>query len=122
IVESLADYWSACGQIRAQLSLLTFKYPVDIEIMPPGQGFRAKTVVLFPAVKAKAHIYFIFSSDAFSRWPVSIGFLRHEVEVLFGTIDQSTIFKAISDRLDQARPGDNFLVDACIVAQEVYEA
>ncbi|KAJ7770895.1 Spc7 kinetochore protein-domain-containing protein [Mycena maculata] len=122
IVTSLADYWSACGQVRTQLFQLTVKYPIEIEILASGQGFRAKTTVLFPAVKAKAYIYFIFSPDTFSRWPISIGFLRHEVEVVYGPIDQSTISKAVSDRLDQASPADNYgsLLDACIEAQDLY--
>ncbi|KAJ7139735.1 Spc7 kinetochore protein-domain-containing protein [Mycena epipterygia] len=122
IIESLADYWSACGQVRTQLFQLTIQYPVDIEILPPGQGFRAKTTVLFPAAKAKAHIYFIFSCDTFSRWPISIGFLRHEVQVAYGPIEQSAISKAVSDRLDQASPVDNYgcLSDACMAAQGLY--
>ncbi|KAJ7456552.1 Spc7 kinetochore protein-domain-containing protein [Mycena latifolia] len=122
IVESLADYWSACGQVRAQLFQLTIKYPVEIEILPSEQGFRAKTIVLFPAVKAQAHIYFIFSFDAFSRWPISLGLLRHEVEVVSGPADPSAISKTISERLDQANPGDNFgyLMDACAGAQDLY--
>ncbi|KAJ6626901.1 Spc7 kinetochore protein-domain-containing protein [Mycena sp. CBHHK59/15] len=122
IVESLSDYWSACGQVRMQLFQLTIKYPVDIEILPVEQGFRARTVLLFPAVKAKAHIYFIFSPDTFSRWPISIGSLRHEVKIVYGPIDPNPIFKTLSDRLEQASPADNYgcLFDACIEAQEVY--
>ncbi|KAJ7102376.1 hypothetical protein B0H15DRAFT_328597 [Mycena belliarum] len=140
IVESLADYWSACGQVRSQLFQLTIKYPVDIEILPSGQGFRAKTVVLFPPVKAKAHVYFVFSPDAYSKWPISLGLLRHNVEVVYGPIEcvsllcgradwlahafnrQSAISGAISDRLDQANPADNFgcLMDACAGAQDLY--
>jgi kinetochore protein Spc7/SPC105 len=73
--------------VRGQLTQLIVKYPVDIEVLPPGQGFRAKTVVLFPNVKAKAYIYFIFSPDTFSRWPMSIGSLRHDVTVVYGAIE-----------------------------------
>ncbi|KAJ7462823.1 Spc7 kinetochore protein-domain-containing protein [Mycena galericulata] len=122
IVTSLADYWSACGQVRTQLFQLTIKYPVEIEPLQTDQGFRAKTVVVFPAVKAKANIYFIFSTNTFSRWPVSIGFLRHEVEVAYGPIDRTAISNAVSDRLDQVSPADNYgcLFDACIGAQELY--
>ncbi|KAJ7124771.1 Spc7 kinetochore protein-domain-containing protein [Mycena crocata] len=122
IVESLADYWSACSQVRTQLFQLTIKYPVRIEILPPGQGFRARTVVLFPGVQAKAHVYFVFSTETYSRWPISIGFLRHDVDVIYGQIEQSAISKAVSDRLDQAHPADNYgcLLDACIGAQDLY--
>ncbi|KAJ7225955.1 Spc7 kinetochore protein-domain-containing protein [Mycena pura] len=122
IVQSLSSYWSACGQVRSQLFQLTIKYPVDVEILPPGQGFRAKTTVMFRTVRAKAFIYFIFSLDTFSRWPMSIGFLRHEVEVAYGAIEQAAVSKAVAERLDQASPADNYgcLLDACIGAQELY--
>ncbi|KAJ7293774.1 Spc7 kinetochore protein-domain-containing protein [Mycena rebaudengoi] len=122
IVQQLADYWSACGQIRMQLFQLTIKYPLEIQILSSGQEFRAKVVVLFPAVKAKAFIYFIFSSATFSGWPISIGSLRHDVEVVYGAVDPTAISKAVSDRLDQASPADNYacLMDACIEAQVLY--
>ncbi|KAJ7169443.1 Spc7 kinetochore protein-domain-containing protein [Mycena filopes] len=122
IVESLADYWSACSQVRAQLFQLTIKYPVEIEVLPSGQGFRAKASVLFPAAKAKAHVYFVFSPDAFSRWPITIGFLQHDVQIVYGSIEQSSISNVLSERLDQAGPADNYgcLLDACIGAQELY--
>jgi kinetochore protein Spc7/SPC105 len=139
IVESLADYWSACSQVRTQLFQLTIKYPVEIEVLPSGQGFRAKTIVMFPAAQAKAFIYFIFSPDTFSRWPTTIGFLRHDVEVVYGAIEyvitclfrkplltrfsrQSTISGVLSERFDQVGPADNYgcLLDACIGAQELY--
>ncbi|KAF8213559.1 Spc7 kinetochore protein-domain-containing protein [Mycena galopus ATCC 62051] len=122
IVESLADYWSACSQVRSQLIQLTIKYPVEIQVLPSGQGFRAKTIVMFPSVKAKAYIYFIFSPETYSRWPISIGFLRHDVEVAYGAIAQSTVSTALSERLDQIGTADNYgcLLDACIGAQELY--
>ncbi|KAJ6574650.1 Spc7 kinetochore protein-domain-containing protein [Mycena capillaripes] len=122
IVESLADYWSACSQVRTQLFQLTIKYPVEIEVLPSGQGFRAKTTVMFPAAKAKAYVYFIFSPDTYSRWPITIGFLRHDVEVVYGAIEQSTISTVLSERLDQVAPTDNYgcLLDACIGAQDLY--
>ncbi|KAJ6519385.1 Spc7 kinetochore protein-domain-containing protein [Mycena sanguinolenta] len=122
IVECLADYWSACSQVRTQLVQLTIKYPVEIEVLPAGHGFRAKTIVMFPAVKAKANIYFVFSPETHSRWPISIDFLRHEVEIVYGAIDQTTISAALSDRLDQTGAPDNYgcLLDACICAQELY--
>ncbi|KAK7064607.1 Spc7 domain-containing protein, partial [Favolaschia claudopus] len=120
VVESLSDYWSACSQVRAQLFQLTIKYPLEIELLPPGQGFRTKITVMFPSVRAKAYIHFIFSPETHSRWPISIGFLRHNVEVVYGVIDQTAISTVISERLDQAGPQDNYgcLLDACIGAQE----
>ncbi|KAJ7356898.1 Spc7 kinetochore protein-domain-containing protein [Mycena albidolilacea] len=122
VVESLADYWSACSQVRTQLIQLTIKYPVEIEVLPSGQGFRAKAIVMFPAVKAKAYIYFTFSPETYSRWPISIGFLRHDIQVIYGAIDQSSISTVLSERLDQIGAPDNYgcLLDACIGAQELY--
>jgi kinetochore protein Spc7/SPC105 len=138
-VESLADYWSACSQVRTQLIQLTIKYPVEIEVLPSGQGFRAKAIVMFPAVKAKAYIYFTFSPETYSRWPISIGFLRHDIQVIYGAIEyvsslsrrrtlltlstsQSSISTVLSERLDQIGAPDNYgcLLDACIGAQELY--
>ncbi|KAJ7655258.1 Spc7 kinetochore protein-domain-containing protein [Mycena polygramma] len=124
IVESLADYWSACSQVRTQLFQLTIKYPLEIEVLPSSQGFRAKTVVMFPATQAKAYVYFIFSPETYSRWPITIGFLRHAVEVVYGAIDPAAISDVLSERLDQVGPTDNYgcLLDACIGAQDLYSS
>ncbi|KAJ7630550.1 Spc7 kinetochore protein-domain-containing protein [Roridomyces roridus] len=122
IVSSLADYWSSCEQLRTQLLQVTIKYPVEIQVLKDKHGFRAKTIMVYRDLKAKAFIYFIFSPDTFSRWPTSIGSVQLEVEVVYGEIDQAVISKAVSDRLEQAGPTDNFgcLFDACIEAQELY--
>ena len=66
------------------------KYPVDIEIMQlsgNNAGFKARMTVLFPSIKAKAFISFVFASETFSRWPVSIASLGCEVEVVYGLIE-----------------------------------
>ncbi|KAG6888765.1 hypothetical protein C0992_007556 [Termitomyces sp. T32_za158] len=91
IVHRLSDYWSSCAQLRAQLRLLPIKFPVDIEIMQSSQtelpGFKAKVMVVFPSVKAKAFISFVFIGNAFSYWPVTINSLQIEVEVAYGQVE-----------------------------------
>ncbi|KAG6891055.1 hypothetical protein C0995_014144 [Termitomyces sp. Mi166 len=126
IIHRLSDYWSSCAQLRAQLKLLLIKFPVDIEIIQSSQtespGFKAKVMVVFPSVKAKAFISFVFVGKAFSYWPVAINSLQIEVEVAYGQVDREMIGKAVVDRLSQATPEDNYacLLDACIEAQEIY--
>lgn len=91
IVHRLGDYWSSCVQLRSQLKLLTIKYPVEIEIPQPPQdsptGFKAKATVLFPSVKAKAFISFVFNPETFCSWPMSIASLGCEVKVAYGAIE-----------------------------------
>ncbi|KAG6868547.1 hypothetical protein C0993_001243 [Termitomyces sp. T159_Od127] len=91
IIHRLSDYWSTCAQLRAQLKLLLIKFPVDIEIMQSSQtelpGFKAKVMIVFPSVKAKAFISFVFIGKVFSYWPVTINSLQVEVEVAYGQVE-----------------------------------
>jgi hypothetical protein len=70
---------------------LNIKYPLSIEIVTATEdrpsGFRAKAIVLFPNLKAKALVSFIFDADTFSAWPISINSVRCEVEVAYGPIE-----------------------------------
>ncbi|KAK7029013.1 hypothetical protein VNI00_014723 [Paramarasmius palmivorus] len=122
IVHLLSDYWSSCTQLRGQLMHLSVKYPVEIEV-PQSSGrlaFKANAAVLFPAVKGKAVVSFVFDAETYSRWPASIGSLRTEVRVAYGKLNGQAILDAVQDRLSQATPSDNYacLLDACIEAQE----
>jgi kinetochore protein Spc7/SPC105 len=90
-VQRLSDYWSSCTQLRSQLKLLTIKFPVEIEVFqksskePPA--FKAKVMILFPAVKSKAFVSFVFTPKTFCCWPMSIDLLQYEVEVAYGAIE-----------------------------------
>ncbi|KAF7306544.1 Spc7 domain-containing protein [Mycena indigotica] len=123
IVASLSDYWMACSQLRAQLFQLTIKYPVTIELLANGGGFRAKAAVMFPVVRGKAYISFVFSHDVHGRWPLSIEFLTHEVKTQFGALDADALSTRVAESLSQAGPMDNngCLLDACLSAQELYD-
>ncbi|KAF8905455.1 Spc7 kinetochore protein-domain-containing protein [Gymnopilus junonius] len=127
IVHRLSDYWSSCAQLRSQLRLLSIKYPVEVTLSPPSKespspSFAAKCMVIFPAAQAKAFISFNFSFDTFSQWPISMESLDCDVEVVYGSIDRTDVLKAVSSRLSEATPSDNYacLLDACIEAQELY--
>ncbi|RDB29117.1 hypothetical protein Hypma_015188 [Hypsizygus marmoreus] len=126
IIHRLSDYWSSCAQLRLQLKLLTIKYPLEIEVSKGSNGefpyFKAKVMVLFPPMKAKAFVSFVFSTKTFCYWPMAISSLGCEVEVAYGNVDRQTIHNAVTDRLSQASAGDNYacLLDACIEAQELY--
>jgi len=94
---------------------------------------------MIPFKKAKVLVTFNFTLDVFSRWPLSIGLLTCDVQVAYGPVrqavhesnfrltlinssSQSEISQALSERLSQATPSDNYacLLDACIEAQEIY--
>ncbi|KAF9535483.1 Spc7 kinetochore protein-domain-containing protein [Crepidotus variabilis] len=127
IVNRLNDYWSSCSQLRSQLTLLNVKYPVDI-ILPSSSkeitmpSFKAKTTVMFPSVQGKAFVSFKFSFDTITQWPLTLEALDCDVDVSYGSLDRSTVMKAVMDRLSQATPAENYacLLDACIEAQDVY--
>ncbi|KAJ3815669.1 Spc7 kinetochore protein-domain-containing protein [Lentinula aff. lateritia] len=123
IIQRLADFWTSTTQIRAQIRQLSIKYPVTIEPRETKRfsEFSARAMVLFPAKKAKAYISFVFDLDTFSRWPASTGSLRWEVRKGYGKIDEQAILEAITQRMAQVTPSENYacLIDACIEAQEI---
>ncbi|KIK70415.1 hypothetical protein GYMLUDRAFT_65648 [Collybiopsis luxurians FD-317 M1] len=124
IIQRLADFWSSTTQVRTQLRQLSIKYPVEIDSRhtpdKPFTEFAVRTMVLFPAKKAKAYISFVFDLDTFSQWPVSVGSLRWEVRIGYGPIDEQAILKAVQERMKEVTPSENYacLIDACIDAQE----
>jgi len=68
--------------------LLAVKYPLSIEIIPPGtSGFKAKAVVLFPNTRGKAVISFAFDEECFSLWPATIGSVKCEVKIAYGPLE-----------------------------------
>ncbi|KAL0576814.1 hypothetical protein V5O48_005184 [Marasmius crinis-equi] len=86
VVQTLTDYWSSCTQVRGQLLHLSVKYPVEIEVLPQSQGFKAHADVLFPSVKGKAILSFVFSTETCARWPTTIDALQCEVKVVYGNL------------------------------------
>ena len=90
VVQRLGDFWTSCAQIRSQLTFLRVKYPLVVDTISANKGppsLRAKAAVIFPSVKSKVHITFIFDWDTYSRWPLSISSLRCEVKVAYGGIE-----------------------------------
>lgn len=90
ILQGLSDFWTSMVQLRSQLDVLAIKFPVKIECSLDGadgtSGFKAIASVLFTKHKAKALIKFIFDSDTFSSWPMSLASVGCEVEVAYGTL------------------------------------
>lgn len=84
IVQCLGDYWSSCSQLQAQLKLVSIKFPLSIDETPAG--FSATATILFPSLKAKALISFMFDTPIFSSWPVLINSMRCDVRVAYGPI------------------------------------
>ena len=91
IVQLLSDYWSSCSQLRLQLTLVSAKYPLFIDILRSKQddytGFKATASVIFPSLQAKALLSFILDMKTVSSWPRSIGLIKCEVEVAYGMIE-----------------------------------
>ncbi|KAF9821806.1 hypothetical protein IEO21_00236 [Rhodonia placenta] len=90
IVDRLSDFWSSCSQVRSQFTFLAVKYPLSVETRSKIEGqlpdLHAKATVMFPSVKGKAYISFIFDSQTYSRWPMSFESLKADVEVAYGRI------------------------------------
>jgi kinetochore protein Spc7/SPC105 len=86
-VQYLCDFWISCAQIRCQLALLAVKYPLSIEVLTePGARFKAKAMLLFRKLRAKAIVSFVFDDVTFARWPMTIGSLKCEVDVAYGPV------------------------------------
>ncbi|KAI0758387.1 Spc7 kinetochore protein-domain-containing protein [Irpex lacteus] len=123
IVQRLSDFWASCAQIRLQLTFLAVQYPLELQLLPGDNGlptFQVSAKVLFPSTKSKANIMFIFDSDTYSRWPLSIGLLKCDVKVAYGRADRQKILDAVQSRLGQATSSENHgcLLDACLEATE----
>jgi kinetochore protein Spc7/SPC105 len=84
-VQSLSEYWCACTQLRSQLRLVSVKYPISIALLPSG-GFKATAKIMLSKKKAKALISFIFNEETFALWPSSIGDVKIDAEVVYGTV------------------------------------
>ncbi|KAF7784689.1 hypothetical protein Agabi119p4_854 [Agaricus bisporus var. burnettii] len=97
ILQMLSEYWSCCSQLRAQLRLVSIKYPIeflpmDLDGMP---GFKVKVKVIIPSKKAKVFVIFNFTCDIFSKWPMSVSHLTSDVTVAYGPVEQSTLAEAM---------------------------
>jgi kinetochore protein Spc7/SPC105 len=49
-------------------------------------GFKATAKVMFPKLKAKAFVSFVFDEDTFASWPLSIKHVTTDAQVAYGHI------------------------------------
>ncbi|KAI5997489.1 Spc7 kinetochore protein-domain-containing protein [Pisolithus albus] len=84
IVEFVGTYWSSCPRLQLQLRLVAIKFPITFRENP--SGFSADVTILYPSVKAKAIISFIFDVATFSTWPLNIQSTKHDARVVYGPI------------------------------------
>jgi len=66
---------------------MTVRYPLEIEILHEHNTFKATVMLLFPKVKAKAFVAFVFDARTFSYWPMSLDSLRCDVQVAYGNVE-----------------------------------
>ncbi|KAI6022289.1 Spc7 kinetochore protein-domain-containing protein [Pisolithus microcarpus] len=118
IVEFVGTYWSSCSRLQLQLRLVAIKFPITFRENP--SGFSADVTILYPSVKAKAIISFIFDVANFSTWPLNIQSTKHDARVVYGPIQRDAILQAVSSRLKDVTPTNNHgcLLDACMEAAE----
>ncbi|KAI6029027.1 Spc7 kinetochore protein-domain-containing protein [Pisolithus marmoratus] len=118
IVEFVGAYWSSCSRLQLQFRLVAIKFPIAFK--ESSSGFSADVTILYPSVKAKAIVSFIFDVANFSTWPLNIQSTKHDVKVVYGRIQQDTILRAVGSRLKDVTPTSNHgcLLDACMEAAE----
>ncbi|KAI5992545.1 Spc7 kinetochore protein-domain-containing protein [Pisolithus marmoratus] len=118
IVEFVGTYWSSCSRLQLQFRLVAIKFPITFRETP--SGFSADVTILYPSVKAKAIVSFIFDVANFSTWPLNIQSTKHDVRVVYGRIQGDTILHALGSRLKDVTPANNHgcLLDACMEAVE----
>ncbi|KAJ3547716.1 hypothetical protein NM688_g5373 [Phlebia brevispora] len=125
IVQRLGDFWSSCAQIRCQLTFLSIKYPLSVQVLSDDNAtpyLKTTATVLFPTAKSKAYISFVLDYNTYAHWPLTISSLKTDVKVAYGPIEQQKILDAVSTRLSQATPSESHgcLLDACIEATEQF--
>ncbi|KIY67492.1 hypothetical protein CYLTODRAFT_353026 [Cylindrobasidium torrendii FP15055 ss-10] len=118
----LQNYVAACEQLRRQFIHLVIRFPLYIVPIPSG-GFVAKAVILYPVLKSRVAVEFVFDPQTFSRWPCSVRSLQFDVKVAFGKADRTAIVKAIQDVLIVKTPTDNYacLTEACMEAAALWD-
>ncbi|KAI6102374.1 Spc7 kinetochore protein-domain-containing protein [Pisolithus thermaeus] len=118
IVEFVGTYWSSCSRLQLQFRLVAIKFPVTFRDIP--SGFSADVTILYPSVKAKAVVSFIFDVANFSTWPLNIQSTKHDARVVYGPIQRDALLQAVGSRLKDVTPTNNHgcLLDACMEAAE----
>ncbi|KAI6137228.1 Spc7 kinetochore protein-domain-containing protein [Pisolithus sp. B1] len=118
IVEFAGTYWSSCSRLQLQFRLVAIKFPVTFRDIP--SGFSADVTILYPSVKAKAVVSFIFDVANFSTWPLNIQSTKHDARVVYGPIQRDALLQAVGSRLKDVTPTNNHgcLLDACMEAAE----
>ncbi|KAI6146697.1 Spc7 kinetochore protein-domain-containing protein [Pisolithus tinctorius] len=118
IVEFVGTYWSCCSRLQLQFRLVAIKFYISFKENP--SGFSADVSILYPSVKAKAIVSFIFDVATFSTWPCHIQSMKHDVRVVYGQIQRDVILQAVGSRLKDVTPTNNHgcLLDACMEAAE----
>ncbi|KAI6095270.1 Spc7 kinetochore protein-domain-containing protein [Pisolithus thermaeus] len=118
IVEFVGTYWSSCSRLQLQFRLVAIKFPITFREIP--SGFSADVTILYPSVKAKAIVSFIFDVANFSTWPLNTQSTKHDVRVVYGPIRRDALLEAVGSRLKDVTPTNNHgcLLDACMEATE----
>lgn len=118
IVEFVGTYWSCCSRLQLQFRLVAIKFYITFKENP--SGFSVDVSILYPSVKAKAIVSFIFDVATFSTWPCHIQSMKHDVRVIYGQIQRDVILQAVGSRLKDVTPTNNHgcLLDACMEAAE----
>ncbi|KAI6138630.1 Spc7 kinetochore protein-domain-containing protein, partial [Pisolithus tinctorius] len=118
IVEFVGTYWSCCSRLQLQFRLVAIKFYTTFKENP--SGFSADVSILYPSVKAKAIVSFIFDVATFSTWPCHIQSMKHDVRIVYGQIQRDVILQAVGSRLKDVTPTNNHgcLLDACMEAAE----
>ncbi|KAI6022360.1 hypothetical protein PISMIDRAFT_16255 [Pisolithus microcarpus 441] len=118
IVEFVGTYWSSCSRLQLQHRLVAIKFPITFRENP--SDFSADVTILYPSVKAKAIISFIFDVANFSTWPHNIQLTKHDARVVYGPIQRDAILQAVGSWLKDVAPTNNHgcLLDACMEAVE----
>ncbi len=92
-MERLSDFWSACAQLRSQLTFLGIKYPLSVEAVTDDQGqefLKATATIMLPRIKGKTFISYILDKDTYTRWPLSVRGLKVDAKVAYGDVQYVT--------------------------------
>ncbi|KIO03259.1 hypothetical protein M404DRAFT_27233 [Pisolithus tinctorius Marx 270] len=106
------------NSLRKIVELVAIKFYTTFKENP--SGFSVDVSILYPSVKAKAIVSFIFDVATFSTWPCHIQSMKHDVRIVYGQIQRDVILQAVGSRLKDVTPTNNHgcLLDACMEAAE----
>lgn len=87
LVRRAGQLWCAAQRLRAELRLVTLRYPVTYQSSEGGESMTAAISVLIPSLKSKAELKFVASAEILRGWPSSLANADIAARTVYGSAE-----------------------------------